>query len=341
MEVSLQNFIADYKFDKNNDFLGKGAYGETYQAFSRVRGKKVAIKFFRNREEEEASSDEIAKAINLEHPNLIRYYYVFDIRHVTGRKEQVGIMEFADGGSMLELINKPIDLAQLQVFVKDILEGLYFLEQNRVVHSDVKLENILLAYDRNQRRYVAKLADFGLAKTFALTMNADATTKDNGIVSGTPAYMAPEMFDDRYALQNKKGEAVVKYNADLWAVGVLIYALFNQKFPFGTASDVATTRTVKKKILNKSISEAELAQIPMPFRTIAAQCLVKNAKERVKSAKDLMALLERKPISIKKRKIVPPPLPIPPPLPSQKIKLGTPSQRERIKLKIKQDKKTR
>lgn len=111
---------------------------------------------------------------------------------------------------------------------KQILEGIDFCHKLEVAHRDIKLENILTHDSENQ----VKIIDFGFSTLRERKMR---------IFCGTPSYMAPEIIQKKEYL----GQA-----ADIWALGILLYAMLQGSFPFKGATD----SELYKKILAGNFS---------------------------------------------------------------------------------------
>jgi len=297
MLVALEEFRKDFAFNRKEDFLGEGAFGETYKAYSSLREKAVAIKFYKGDLVKYDLGAEIRTAINLEHPNLIRYYYYYQIDYVS-HTEQASVMEFADGGDLSSLLKKPLKLELLNLLAQDVLKGLAFLESKKVVHQDIKLENVLL--QNKPGRQIAKIADFGLAKT--LSADLFSKVKSSYVsMSGTPTYMAPEVIDKSFACSNLYGKSIIKYNTDLWAFGVMLYYLFFKEPPFGRVGPDKTLMQLMGDIVSLEVDKNKIRRLPHPYNVIIESCLVKNANERIASANELLKLFKK---SQKRKRIV-------------------------------------
>jgi predicted Ser/Thr protein kinase len=210
--------------------IAKGGMGAVYLAEDPTTGKKVAIKILT----EEFSKmpgiqgrfkREGCAAARLEHPNIVSTIEM-------GHEEQYAYiaMEYLDGGSLMDLIEKEKRVAPARTvdLMCDILSGLQHAHGHGVVHRDIKPANVLLTSSGR-----AKVIDFGLAK------DAEAQTILTlaGSVMGTPAFMAPEQA---------QGEGAGP-PADLYSCGILTFLLLTGKKPFEGKGMVDT--------LNKQINE--------------------------------------------------------------------------------------
>ena len=107
--------------------------------------------------------------------------------------------------------NRKLDERDVKRFYKELVEGINYCHEKNIVHRDIKMENILIDDNKN-----VKIIDFG----FSIISEPD---KKLNIFCGTPSYMAPEIVSKI----NYKGTP-----ADIWALGILLFALLTGTFPF-------------------------------------------------------------------------------------------------------------
>ena len=186
--------------------MGKGSYGTVYRASQLNLGRTVAVKVL----SEQCSRDpqlvqefltEARRAGRLNHPNLVQ---VHDVLHVDGR--HLLVMELMNSTAMDVMREEgPFGEAQLLQVLRDMTKALGYAESQRLVHRDVKPENILV-----NEEGVFKLADLGIAAP----MSEDGVAKQDRIF-GSPHYVAPE--------QARGGS--IDGRADLYALGASVWHL--------------------------------------------------------------------------------------------------------------------
>ena len=184
---------------KLHEMLGRGSMGVVYRATKQESGEKVAVKIMTPR----TDSTEVLRLFireagilnQLSHPNIIRFKQ-FGIHGdhlflVTQLLNTVQFEEVVEGRSTASRIRRGCRIA------RRVLRALEFAHQRGLVHRDVKPANVLL--QTKDDRVVAKLADFGLAKSFETAGLSGITS--HGQLRGTPAFMAPEqVYDCRASL---------------------------------------------------------------------------------------------------------------------------------------------
>lgn len=213
--------------------IGEGSFGKVYQAVSVLTGKEVAIKKFDKVEiKTEMAKQKIFQEARiltmLDHPNVARLLEVFE-----NKGNIFCVMEYAREGDILNLMKRkgplPEDLAR--IIVVQVAHGLKHCHTKKVLHRDIKLDNVLLC-----ENYIAKICDFGISKV----------VKKNEIIRedcGTPAYTAPEVVS---------GTGYSGFQADIWSLGIMLFVMVTGKVPF-------KDQTKSLEILHQLIKKGEFS----------------------------------------------------------------------------------
>jgi serine/threonine protein kinase len=189
-------------------------------------------------------------------------------------------MEYLDGGDVKNYIKSNSE--HLDKLLKDILAALSYLHANGIIHRDLKPQNILIK--QTPTGPIAKITDFGISKT----LNSDQHTSSS-VLLGSIEYMAPEQFNpEKYGINGK-----INTNVDLWSFGCLTYELVTGESVFGNRSGNTRQEEVMSKILTGDIV-LKIGQLSDPYRQIVERCLVKNADQRARNAKELIKLFAEK-----------------------------------------------
>ncbi|AYU81895.1 mitogen-activated protein kinase, putative [Leishmania donovani] len=198
--------------------LGEGTYGVVVKARSRVTGKLVAIKRFKQTEQDEhvrkTSSREVRMLQLLQHPNVIRLEDVF-------RREGklYLVFEFIDQTilQLLESTTRGLHRRELRRYTYQLLRGIEFCHNHNVIHRDVKPENVLI-----DESGLLKLCDFGFAR------QTSAKGKYTDYVA-TRWYRAPELL---------VGDVAYGKPVDVWALGCMFAELSDGQPLFPGESDL-------------------------------------------------------------------------------------------------------
>ena len=151
---------------------------------------------------------------------------------VQGRSHYI-VMEFVDGQSLKDLLDEQryLDNCSAAYIILHTAKALKYAHSKGVVHRDIKPGNILISREGD-----VKLADFGIA-TSAGTDPEDENLTTDGMTLGTPAYMAPEQFEN---------SRTVDYRADLYSLGVMMYETLTGLKPFPGSFTPETVRRIQK-----------------------------------------------------------------------------------------------
>ncbi|KAI0333827.1 kinase-like protein [Cubamyces sp. BRFM 1775] len=129
------------------------------------------------------------------------------------------LTEYYPRGDLMKWMKKhgKVPENQARLWCAELLVALEYLHKRRIVHRDVKPENILLDRDGH-----IALADFGIARDFKRQDDGRPWNHTTHSLVGTPGYVAPEVYSGKYS-----------YEADVWGAGVVLYCMLVGKLPFG------------------------------------------------------------------------------------------------------------
>jgi|GEM_PF-1220462 len=296
--TTFQEFKKRYpiQFAEKGTWLGSGTYGKVFRVEDQVETEWVAVKISEYRQNDTKSLKaevELAQKVP-RHANIARYDACYRLETDTGISD-FAVMKYYSDGNLADLLKRSkLTDKELRDIVRGTLEGLKHLHQQRIVHRDFKPANILISRD-NSGRFIPKIADFGLSKLVSQD-EIDSSDFDLSDGRGTPSYKAPEQIEG----------GRVSFNLDLWAFGVILYEMLTGEKPFsvGTQSSEPTLRReIERKITSAQLPD-RLRTLAEPYQGMIRRCLVKDIRQRVRKADELLALLDE-PI-----KPPPPPKPV-------------------------------
>lgn len=190
--------------------IGTGATGSVYTAVDVKTSEKVAIKMIdiRKQVKKVLILTEISVLKDKKHPNVVNYY---DSYLVDGSQLWV-IMEFMQFGPLTDLVTKLVlREGQIAVIVRETLKAIEFLHSNRIIHRDIKSDNILLGQDGQ-----VKVIDFGFCAQL------DHVDEKRRTFAGSPYWLSPEIIT-RKAYDTK---------TDIWSLGILIIEMLEGAPPY-------------------------------------------------------------------------------------------------------------
>lgn len=210
------------------DIIGVGTFGEVRVCVHRETGTRRAVKIYRkdlmpNETHKAKLEREISILRALDHPNIIRVFEFFE-----DSKRFFIVMEYCRGGELFDEINKNTKFTESQSaqIMHQLFSAVAYLHQKRIVHRDLKLENILL--EEKHDLLNIKLIDFGTACVM------DRFKMIHGTI-GTAYYIAPEVLDGVY-----------DEKCDLWSCGVIMYLLLTGRPPFEGRHDTEVVENVRR-----------------------------------------------------------------------------------------------
>ncbi|MGZ3457963.1 MAG: serine/threonine-protein kinase, partial [Archangium sp.] len=200
--------------------LGAGTLGTVYLAAHPSSGAHFAVKVLHphlahNPAVLDRFYAEARAAQHLVHPSVAR---VLDVREAPSGHHCL-LLEYAHGTALSHL-PLPLPPAEVVFLLSQVLEGLEVAHACGAVHRDIKPENLVLTTSREGERRV-KLLDFGMSATLAAGFSEEELAA--GMVVGSPAYLAPELWV----------RAEPDGRADLYALAVVGYRLLTGRLPFG------------------------------------------------------------------------------------------------------------
>ncbi|XP_055448742.1 MAP/microtubule affinity-regulating kinase 3 isoform X3 [Psammomys obesus] len=204
-----QPHIGNYRLLKT---IGKGNFAKVKLARHILTGREVAIKIIDKTQLNPTSLQKLFREVRimkiLNHPNIVKLFEVIETE-----KTLYLIMEYASGGEVFDYLVAHGRMKEKEARAKfrQIVSAVQYCHQKRIVHRDLKAENLLLDADMN-----IKIADFGFSNEFTVGSKLDT-------FCGSPPYAAPELF------QGKKYDGP---EVDVWSLGVILYTLVSGSLPF-------------------------------------------------------------------------------------------------------------
>jgi eukaryotic-like serine/threonine-protein kinase len=254
--------------------LGRGGMGIVYQARHLQLKRLVALKMIRAGEQ--ADEVELARfrveaeaVARLQHPNIVQIYEVAE-----HQGQPFCSLEFVAGGTLAtRLAGTPQPPRQAAEWARTLAWAMDAAHERGIVHRDLKPHNVLLTEDGS-----LKITDFGLAKR----LDADDGQTRTGAVMGTPAYMAPEQA---------AGQKEVGPQADVYALGVILYEMLTGRPPFKGSTMLETLEQVRA--WEPGLPRLLRPKLSRDLETICLKCLHKDPRKRYGSAAGLAEDLER------------------------------------------------
>ncbi|XP_026057311.1 myosin light chain kinase, smooth muscle-like [Carassius auratus] len=204
--------------------LGVGKFGEVYRMTHKHTGQVYAGKFYRARvsRDKKAARQEIKLMNELRHPKLVQCLAAYDTP-----SEIVMILEYIAGGELFErIVDENFEHTEPNVvnYMRQILEGIQYIQSKNILHLDLKPENIVCV---NSAGSLIKIIDFGLACKLE-------PGKRLMVLHGTPEFVAPEVVNYE----------PVDLATDMWSIGIICYILLSGESPFQGNSDAETLALV-------------------------------------------------------------------------------------------------
>lgn len=226
--------IPNILYDTNNNkryqkgkFLGKGGFAKCYEITDMntkniFAGKIVPKTLLKKQNQKDKMSQEISLHRSINHTNVVKFFSFFEDKDFV-----YIVLELCRRRSLMELHKrrKAVTEPETRYYMKQIVLGVQYLHNHKIIHRDLKLGNLFLTDEME-----IKIGDLGLAT------KVDYDGERKKTLCGTPNYIAPEVL-------GKKGHS---YEVDIWSLGCIMYTLLVGKPPFETSSLKETYSRIKK-----------------------------------------------------------------------------------------------
>lgn len=257
-DLPTGTMVDHYRVDR---LVGRGGMGDVYLAEDTVLGRKVALKLVGRQWSGCVSAarhfmSEARVTAALSHPNIVGIHGVG--RH---RGSPYLAFEYVAGGDLRSWLRRRTALGAADVVTigLPIAKALAAAHRRGVIHRDVKPANIIVGDDERVR-----VLDFGLAEPMRPEHRAEDRDAE---ISGTPRYMAPELWEGRAA-----SGAV-----DVWALGAIAYELASGRHP---VREVRGIEELRIEICFGSIRELEAPHLAPLVRALIMRCLARDPAAR-------------------------------------------------------------
>ncbi|XP_063785287.1 serine/threonine-protein kinase WNK1 isoform X4 [Pseudophryne corroboree] len=268
LETKAVGFSPDGRFLKFDIEIGRGSFKTVYKGLDTETTVEVAWCELQDRKltksERQRFKEEAGMLKGLQHPNIVRFYDSWEST-LKGKKCIVLVTELMTSGTLKTYLKrfKVMKLKVLRSWCRQILKGLQFLHTRTppIIHRDLKCDNIFITGPTGS----VKIGDLGLA-----TLKRASFAKS---VIGTPEFMAPEMYEEKY------DESV-----DVYAFGMCMLEMATSEYPYSECQNAAQIyRRVTSGVKPASFDKVAIPEV----KEIIEGCIRQNKDERY-AIKDLL-----------------------------------------------------
>ena len=215
--------------------IGQGAFGCVYKAKRKNSDELFAIKIINLDNYDDINEEDINKIITNELNSMIicskeNIYSVKFFEYFSYLKEFAIVMELCDNNLSRVLRDRPngFEPEEIKRIMNQLNETFKIMVREKIVHRDIKLENILVKF-KDEQNFTVKLSDYGISKQIESKTNLQTNV-------GTKFTMAPEILEG------------LKYNnkCDLWSIGVIIYQLAFKEYPYSGQTEIVLVKNIKQ-----------------------------------------------------------------------------------------------
>ncbi|XP_078529823.1 serine/threonine-protein kinase WNK1 isoform X2 [Lissotriton helveticus] len=268
LETKAVGFSPDGRFMKFDIEIGRGSFKTVYKGLDTETTVEVAWCELQDRKlsksERQRFKEEAGMLKGLQHPNIVRFYDSWEST-LKGKKFIVLVTELMTSGTLKTYLKrfKVMKIKVLRSWCRQILKGLQFLHTRTppIIHRDLKCDNIFITGPTGS----VKIGDLGLA-----TLKRASFAKS---VIGTPEFMAPEMYEEKY------DESV-----DVYAFGMCMLEMATSEYPYSECQNAAQIyRRVTSGVKPASFDKVAIPEV----KEIIEGCIRQNKDERY-AIKDLL-----------------------------------------------------
>ena len=263
--------------------IGTGGMGAVYRARQLGLERPVALKVLKqhaawDRDTVKRFHREAKTMSLLVHPNTVR---IFDFGETEDGLLYLA-MEMLEGRMLTEaILEEHLGVQDAVDIAAQVLLSLSEAHDKGIIHRDLKPDNIFLAEDPTSTEPVVKVLDFGIAKLMTTTSGVDSLETQAGTVFGTPKYMSPEQAQG-HPLDSR---------CDLYAVGVLLYAMLTGGPPFDDDDAVVIMAKHIQDMPEPPRQRLPEAPIPKALDKVVMRALEKLPEDRFRDANEFLAAL--------------------------------------------------
>ncbi len=245
--------------------LSGGSFGLVFRGLEREQNIPVAIKIFNAQAQRfQNSFNELRLLFRLRHPHIVKILDLFYIQN-----SYALVFEYMNQGDLRQKMEGQGCFLEIEalMIVNQIASGLAYIHSQKIVHHDLKPENILVHQTSSELIY--KLADFNISKF----NNTGVLLASN---QGSPLYMAPEQFYDRY-----------DHRADLYSLGIILFELLTGQTPFDGSLQELMRAHIQAEIPWHKYAISE------PLQDLLKLLLAKNPQERPSDSQILIQTINQ------------------------------------------------
>jgi serine/threonine protein kinase len=259
------------------DLIGEGSFGYVYLAEDNesMLGSRVALKVPKSQSQAQNELELYRHEAKLwgalsenHHPNVLELYNLNRFDGIIAF-----VMEYVDGGDLAAFVRAAgaLPLQEALRIIKSVAAALRVIHSKRFYHGDLKPQNVLL----RRADGTVKVTDFSISRS--VTARGQVPEK---LVAGTPAYMAPEVWDGKPCLQS-----------DIFALGALFYEVVTGVRPFRGRDESLLEAAIRDGKIDGLPSQRR-KDLPFALERIVLRCLEVNVEDRYPSVVELIEDLE-------------------------------------------------